>query len=444
MSMPEPHAKKPSLWSRLFSMVKIFGAKVNETLDYAFPHGRIVRETAEISLKDVLTFYEKEPLAKTAVDLLAASIVGMGFFTAANEKYERHAEAKRVVDDFCEAVNLDGLLLDMAKSLVACGNDFWLKITPENLVELLRIPAEAIENIELGILDEKIKLPYMVQGYKLRSNFGGEKLKPEAVIHWRINLVNAESAWGTGLLQALLHTLAIDGDKRESLAWIKTKIERLMPRIFEKYAGPDVLVHVPNASKELLNDFKRTIKEKPEEGAWLFYPLKQEPKVYPVQIDPRTRFDGYVKHFIDQIYVALQTPYPVLLTSPGYLTKATAEAAKELQTILISPIQRYIKRTVEREIFTPIIAQAGFDPAEAKVRLNWGAPEKPTPNIEHLLNLANISAQTSVPYIRPEELRKNLAKFGVELWEPEDGEASQAPLVENRTVKSQWLLQKLE
>ena len=31
------------------------------------------------------------------------------------------------VDNFCEEVNLDGLLHDMAIRLIACGNDFWLK-----------------------------------------------------------------------------------------------------------------------------------------------------------------------------------------------------------------------------------------------------------------------------------------------------------------------------
>ncbi len=61
--------------------------------------------------------------------MLAASAVGAGFYTTVNAAYEKAAEAKRVVDRFNENVNLDALLCDMARGLIACGNDYWLKLT---------------------------------------------------------------------------------------------------------------------------------------------------------------------------------------------------------------------------------------------------------------------------------------------------------------------------
>jgi len=39
--------------------------------------------------------------------------------------------------------------------------------------------------------------------------------------------------------------------------------------------------------------------------------------------------------------------------------------------MLIKPVQRYIKRQVERDIFNAILRQANSNPLEAKVRLNW-------------------------------------------------------------------------
>jgi len=38
-------------------------------------------------------------------------------------------------------------------------------------------------------------------------------------------------------------------------------------------------------------------------------------------------------------------------------------------------LQRFIKRIVEREIFTPALERAGFDPKQAECRLQWGVPE---------------------------------------------------------------------
>ncbi|MEM2995330.1 MAG: hypothetical protein QXI91_04870, partial [Candidatus Bathyarchaeia archaeon] len=155
---------------------------------YAYSQSAAVYETPSIPLEDVLKLYERDPTCKASVDLLAASAVGMGFYTTANGKYERAEEAKAVVDVFNEKVNLDGLLCDMARVLIACGNDFWLKITPERLVELHRLPIDAINQIEQSYIAENgLKIPIKVEGYRLKHAYGGETLKSTAIIHWRIN-----------------------------------------------------------------------------------------------------------------------------------------------------------------------------------------------------------------------------------------------------------------
>lgn len=82
-----------------------------------------------------------------------------------------------------------------------------------------------------------------------------------------------------------------------------------------------------------------------------------------------------------------------------------------MQDMLIRPTQRYIKRQVEREIFSPILRQNGFDALKAKVRLNWGSPETPELIPADLIHAAQIGL------IRPEEFRKNAVKFGWELWD---------------------------
>src|SRR3990170_5323643 len=107
----------------------------------AFPQKALVYETPCVPLTDVMKLYERDPTCKASVDLLAASAVGTGFYTTVDKNYEKAAEAKRAVDGFNENVNLDSLLCDMARGLIACGNDFWLKLPPERLTELIRLPA---------------------------------------------------------------------------------------------------------------------------------------------------------------------------------------------------------------------------------------------------------------------------------------------------------------
>ncbi|MEM3463890.1 MAG: hypothetical protein QW667_07315 [Candidatus Bathyarchaeia archaeon] len=375
---------------------------------YVSPQPTIVFETPEIPLADVIRLYEREPACKASVDLLAASAVGMGFYTTVNEKYARAEDAKKIVDEFNERVNLDGLLCEMARVLIACGNDFWLKITPERLSELHRLPIDAIERIEQSTLQNGgLKIPHRVYAYKLRQNYGGERLRPETVIHWRINCLGL-SEFGTGVLQVLLHTLTFQSDRRPAYAWMKAKIERVMPKIFEKYAGPDVLALLEKADANTIQKFEKAIKSRPEEGVWLFYSGRGDIK--PITIDPRARFEYYIEHIVNQFYLGCETPLPRLFSAPGF-TEASARAALELQDILIKPIQRYIKRQVEHAIFVPLLVQAGLDPYEARVRLNWGTPKTPQVSIADMLKAAELGL------IRPEEFRKNAVKWGWELWE---------------------------
>jgi hypothetical protein len=189
---------------------------------------------------------------------------------------------------------------------------------------------------------------------------------------------------------------------------MKAKIERIMPKIFEKYAGPDVLALLEKADETTIQKFEKAIKSRSEEGAWLFYSGKGDIK--PVTLDPRARFEYYVEHLISQFYLGCETPSPRLFSTPGF-TEASAKAALDLQTMLIKPIQRYIKRQVEREIFDVVLAEAGFESAKVQARLNWGSPKTPEISITDMLKAAELKL------IRQEEFRKSAAKFGWELWE---------------------------
>ncbi|MCW4024768.1 MAG: hypothetical protein NWF01_07020 [Candidatus Bathyarchaeota archaeon] len=408
--------------------------KIREVLSYApasgvaSPNGRIFFDTSCIPLAEVMKLYDRDPTCKSSVDLLAASAVGMGFYTTVDEKYEKASQAKAAVDRFCEDVNLDGLLNEMAKPLIGCGNDFWLKLQPEKLTDVIRLPIDAVERIGLSSISD-LKIPYKVTGYQLKStyrgNAGGE-LKSEAVIHWRLNS-DVPSGFGIGLLQVLLHTLTVDTDKRPSYAWMKAKIEKILPSIFTKYAGPDVVVQLEGQKEDTIKKYESAIKNRPEEGQWLFSGAKNV-GVYPVTIDPRARFEYYIDHMVNQFYLGCETPLPRLFSTPGF-TEASARAALDLQDMLVKPIQRYVKRQVEREIFAVVVAQSGFDAGKAKVRLNFGSPETPE------LNPADLIKAAELGLIRAEEFRKNAVKFGWELWDAKPASTPEQAGVQGKEVK---------
>ncbi len=361
------------------------------------------RETPKVGFAEILEAYEKDPSCKAFVDFLADQAVGMGFYTTANSEYVYAEEAKRVVDEFNENVNMDSLLQQAAREVVACGNSFWLKIDRERLRDLVILPLTEIKGIKRFKI-EPVGVEHGVEYYVYGVQ--QKRLNPKYVIHFRWNPVN-NSPFGTGILQVLLQTLTISGEKRMSFLEMKARIERVLPEIFEKYAGPDELWIFPDVTPEKLNEFRALIRSKPKSGARFVYD-KPNADIKTVRVDPRARFEAYMEHILNQVYLGGQTPLPKLFTTPGF-TEASARAALEIAERKIMALQRFIARVVEREIFRLIVAQEGLNPNEAGVRLRWGQPSTPTIKVSDMLRAFELGV------ISRDELRNMLQKSGWEL-----------------------------
>jgi len=403
-------------------LVEAWNQRFGQSSGSTSPPGTTLTSKPSVPLSEVMELYERDPACKSAVDLLTRAVI-TDYYTTAEAEFER---AKEAADDFSAELNLDGILLNAGTYFIACGNDFWLKKPPNGFTELVHVPIQAIDpNVKMLMLDEAngFKIPYKVANWKLARNYGGVEIKPEAMLHFGINALE-NNAFGTGLLQVLIHRLTLYGFTRPAYAEMKAKIEKIMPKIFEKYAGPDVLAQLEGAKEPTIQKFETAIRSRPEEGQWLFFGGKNA-NLFPVMIDPRARFEYYVDHIVNQFYLGLETPLPRLFSTPGF-TEASSNAALSLQDILVRPLQRYVKRLVEREIFWPVVRRAGYDPLKVKVRLHWGMPEVPEVKLADLIELAKIGATTGTQIIRPDELRKNLAKFGIELFEPQKSSESSA------------------
>ena len=105
-------------------------------------------EAPAVTLRDCIDAYLKDPACRAFVDFLADQAVGMGFYTSVDSKYAYAEKAKEVVDEFCEQVNLDGLLQIGAREIIATGNSFWEKIEPDRLEDLRILPLTSIERIK--------------------------------------------------------------------------------------------------------------------------------------------------------------------------------------------------------------------------------------------------------------------------------------------------------
>jgi hypothetical protein len=76
-------------------------------------------------------------------------------------------------------------------------------------------------------------------------------------------------------------------------------------------------------------------------------------------------------------------------------------------------LQRFIKRAIEKEIFSPIVKHVSLDPQKASVRLYWCMPEKP--DINALLPILAQLAKDRPDIITAQEFRDILIDMGLSL-----------------------------
>jgi len=363
-------------------------------------------ESPTITFADYLNAYTKDPSCGAFVDFLADQAVGMGFYTTCAEDYTEAKKAKEAADEFCEFVNLDGLLQIGVREIVASGNSFWEKIEPNNFVDLRILPLSSISSIKRDVQGN-------VQAFVQSATYGGKSLEAKRITHFRWNPVNQEP-FGRGILQSLLEEYEIgSGEKRTSFIKMKARIENIMPKIIEKYAGPDEVWNMPGAKDETAATLQSLLKKKPKEGARFVWNGKEAATISTVQVDPRSRFEAYIDHIMGQINMGGQSPVSALLVDPKYATKATAETAAALVERKVMALQRFVKRTIEKEVFDPVVKQAGQDAQKAAVRLNWGIPEKP--DINALLPVLAQIAKDRPDAISSQEIRNILIKMGLPL-----------------------------
>ena len=367
-------------------------------------------ESPTITFADYLDAYVKDPACGAFVDFLADQTVGMGFYTTCAKDYDKANEAKEAVDEFGEYVNLDGLLQIGTREIVAAGNSFWEKIEPSNLVDLRILPLSSISSIKRDVQGN-------VQAFVQSATYGGKSLEAKRITHFRWNPVNQEP-FGRGILQSLLEEFDIgSSEKRTSFIKMKARIENIMPKIIEKYAGPDEVWSIPGAKDDTASTLQSLLKKKPKEGARFVWNGKEPATISTVQVDPRSRFEAYIDHIMGQINMGGQSPVSALLVDPKYATKATAETAAALVERKVMALQRFIKRTIEKEVFDPVVKQAGLDPQKAAVRLNWGMPEKP--DINALLPILAQLAKDRPDIITTQEFRDILIDMGLSLEKAE-------------------------
>ncbi|NVM20605.1 MAG: hypothetical protein HWN68_02355 [Desulfobacterales bacterium] len=289
--------------------------------------------------------------------------------------------AKDFIDDLNLGLNLDEKMQTAAGECIAFGNSFWWK--PEGKLDDLEIlPLTAVEKIfrnERGKF-EKTKETTAAKindklGYKLTTAYGGNIIPPDHMIHFRWHPVNNE-AFGSGVMRKLCAPMDVgDGEQRKAFFQIKGRIINASDQILEKSAASNELWNFPGKDDEDVKAWAKLIKKLPKKGA-RFTTNVEGANVLSIVPEVLRGWNQVVELILGEYILGLGSPVAKAMTTPGY-TEASIKGAIELhEKMLIMPLQRFLKRRIEENLWTPSLKTGGFEPIKAGVRLNWGFEEK--------------------------------------------------------------------
>ncbi|MHA1589554.1 MAG: hypothetical protein ACTSVA_02990 [Candidatus Njordarchaeales archaeon] len=320
-----------------------------------------------IDRKNYMKLYVENPLARQAIDMTVSDVVGGGFFTDADDE-----EARRIVDKFCEEVGLDDILFLVVRDMLVTGDGLVEKIYDREVVAKRKVkykdsvyedeviaPAKDAKLVNLKrlppwTLQVKVTPLGEICWWKQKLSYSSSiKFHPDKILDFRWNPTGLDS-YGTSELKSVYSELKdLDEIRSDFIA------------ITKRYAKPPIIWVAKGLSKEQILQHKKNIEsKKADEDVFLNSDLIT-PTV--LEIDPRGRFENYYLQVMNAVIIGLQTP---TLTSISQSNRAGAQEIVKFYQRKIKRIQRVVKRTVEHELFEPLIIQSG---RKEVPRLRWKA-----------------------------------------------------------------------
>jgi len=352
--------------------VKLFGRQIFEKFKGFFVSGSSVTKKrkfwqGEKSWQDRCKFYnqiyERFPLAKAQILTIAGQLTAEGVFTEAAFNEGPHKEsslkAKDKIDELNEQIGLDTLLYETSAGMAKYGGCFWEK-TWQPRFDTRIIPAQ-----ELIEPDEKDLIGNIV---RWRQNVWGQRKAPswsaEEIVHFAWNITSKSWPYGTSLLTGLDVVFEI-------LEQLETDIKEFM----HHSAFPYELWQVGNPDYRPTDTEVNTIKTKVKN----WEPGEHHVTSYPIDLKTGGTGDKQITQLNDVLNFLKDECIDGLLVPPiSKQWSSTMASATEMlpwaQANLIRPMQRIIKRKIEKEIYQPYLEDLGFS-VKVTPKLSFESPD---------------------------------------------------------------------
>jgi hypothetical protein len=341
----------------------------------------------------------QHPMVALAVDSIVSSVLSSGFFFTSEDQ-----SAKEKVERWSEKTGFRGLLFEVTKELVLCGNSFLMPEGSGDDLRLHRVPLTWFRPKLDLMLDDSLKV--RIVNYYLQVKVGPHTrdvvLPAEKVIHLAFNVLDPSWPWGVGLAYQLISRRKdMLGREAPSPFEAEAALMRALIAYLQK-AIPRRMFYFNVDKAKLVEDIK------PELEAILLDPTldyitNEKFEITDVKAPGDLKWEFY-DIFGNQFVAALRSPVVKLFTTPGF-TEASAREATNVWELYVNALREYVEHVVETQIIPKVVGSG------AKVEIHWGQPVRPELEFSQIIQAAKADAYNAAIITR-EEARRMLRELG--------------------------------
>jgi hypothetical protein len=341
----------------------------------------------------------QHPMVALAVDSIVSSVLSSGFFFTSQDQ-----KAKETVEQWSEKTGFRGLLFEVTKELVLCGNSFLLPEGSGENLRLYRIPLTWFRpKLDLA-LDDSLKV--RIVNYYLQAKVGPQvrevRLPAERVIHLAFNVLDPSWPWGVGLAYQLISRRRdMLGREAPSPFEAEAALMRALIAYLQK-AVPKRLFFFNVDKTKLIEDIRPELQEVLMDPA-LDYITNEKFEIIDVKAPGDLKWEFY-DIFGNQFVAALRSPVVKLFTTPGF-TEASAREATNVWELYVNALREYVEHVIETQIIPRVVG------SDVKVEIHWGQPVRPELEFSQILTAAKADAYNAAIITR-EEARRMLRELG--------------------------------
>ncbi len=331
-------------------------------------------DSPDISFAQLMEYHDKTPQISVGVTGYAKLIDLANIQINADNE-----QAKKIIEDWNEQVNIKDKLESLVNTLLICGNAILEKLDDKNIQDVIEVDMSTITDKKRDEYGNTLYYYQNVNGQRITL---GETNLNKFI---EFNLTGySRKSWSPCLFHSLVLPRSVRNRTMMPLVEVLWGIEDAMSAIILNNAYPITYVTFEGANEdEMSKEAEKIRKRKPGDT----HIVTKKPQLDMYETQPQSKYTDYIQHIEKVIQLGIKFPSDIL--TGDFTSRASSNTTEDLTLKIARGFQRYIGNKLKTELYNPILAQHGIDPKTANLSVSFSTQNIIQLTPESVLDMAD-------------------------------------------------------